>query len=230
MPCSRPSQSIIRRTASRAAPQQVGPDPVGRVAATDRAFGRGARRGQELGRGHVQVLADRQPDASRASASRWPSRTPRRRPGRRGRRRSLSRAPAWKTGRNSVAPAVRCRVSMLPPWTSGGIVERGPVDRGDADLAAERDDRHADPRQELGARRRPRGSARDPQDRLREVVGQQAEAGDAAVQPQSAGSELERSTWSVSPGSAPSTAIGPVHLVDPREVEPRRGRRRSRPP
>ena len=40
---------------------------------------------------------------------------------------------------------------MFPPWTSGGIVERGPVHRRDPDLATERDDRHADAGQELGA-------------------------------------------------------------------------------
>ena len=66
-----------------------------------------------------------------------------------------SRAPSWKTGRNSVAPAVRWRVSMLPPWRSGGIVERGPVAGRDAQLAAERDDRDADAGQELGPLRRP---------------------------------------------------------------------------
>ena len=105
---------------------QVRPDPVGRVAPADGPFGRGARRGQELGRGHVQVLADRQPDAWPASASRSRCRRPRRRPARRGRRRRSGARPSWNTGRNSVAPAVRWRVSMFPPWTSGGIVERGP--------------------------------------------------------------------------------------------------------
>ncbi len=37
------------------------------------------------------------------------------------------RAPATKTGRNSVEPAMRWRVSMFPPWRSGGIVLSGPV-------------------------------------------------------------------------------------------------------
>ncbi len=37
-----------------------------------------------------------------------------------------NRAPGTNTGRKSVDPATRCRVSMLPPCVSGGIVLRGP--------------------------------------------------------------------------------------------------------
>ena len=88
-----------------------------------------------------------------------------------------NRAPGTKTGRNSVEPATRWRVSMLPPWTSGGIVLSGPLSGRDTHLATERGQRHVDPRPVLGQAARS-GDRGDLVERGGEVVGKQPEAGD----------------------------------------------------
>ncbi len=98
---------------------------------------------------------------------------------------------------------------MFPPWRSGGIVDRGPS------IGA----RPISPQNgTIGTRTPGRNSARPPAAGTRVIrragsgksSASSPKPGIEAVQPQSAGSNSRSSTWSVSPGSAPTTAIGPL--------------------
>ena len=98
---------------------------------------------------------------------------------------------------------------MLPPCRSGGIVERGPVSGATP----------TSPQNGASGRRMPGQNSTRSAPGVRRVIfrwpsGKSSASSPKpeieAVQPQSAGVKSSRSTWSVSPGSAPSTATGPV--------------------
>ena len=118
-------------------------------------------------------------------------------------------APGTCTGRNSVVPWLSWRVSMLPPNVPGGItgcaLGAGGADAHRAEERVERDRRRL--RAARTRRRRCRTRAgRRPGTR----PASSPSPGRIAVQPQPSVWMSSTSTASVSPGSAPSTAIGPA--------------------
>ena len=99
---------------------------------------------------------------------------------------------------------------MLPPWRSGGIVDQRAGLGGHAELAAERRDRACGCRART-PRGRPRAEARDLQVAGRGSRRPAARSrGSRPSSPSPRGAKSSRSIWSVSPGSAPSTATGPL--------------------
>src|SRR5688572_9783476 len=125
-----------------------------------------------------------------------------------------NRAPLWKTGRYSVEPSTRWRVSMLPPCRSGGIVERGPISGATP----------SSPQNGATGMRIPGQNSTRSAPGPRPVIlrwpsgkssASRPKPGIEAVQPQSAVVNSRRSTWSVSPGSAPATSIGPLTWSTP---------------
>ena len=119
----------------------------------------------------------------------------------------LNNAPGTCTGSHRTDPAVRWRVSMLPPVTSGGIVLR----------ASPAGATPSSPQNGASGMRIPgRNSAATRSRRVIRRYGSgnssasRPKPGMFAVQPQSPGSKESSSTSSVSPGSAPSTKIGPA--------------------
>src|SRR5688572_1360115 len=103
---------------------------------------------------------------------------------------------------------------MLPPWRSGGIVERGPVSGATP----------TSPQNGASGTRMPgqnstRSAAASSRVIFRWPSGKSSASRPKpaidAVQPQSAGVKSSSSTWSVSPGSAPATSIGPLTWSTP---------------
>ena len=100
---------------------------------------------------------------------------------------------------------------MLPPWRPG--------EGRDADLAAERHDRDADAGQEFGAAAHA-WDATDPERRIRELVGEEAEPRDARGPAPGGRLELEQVHLERVTGLRADDGDGAVDLVHPVEVEP----------
>src|SRR5882672_2383020 len=94
-----------------------------------------------------------------------------------------------------------------------------PVDRRDADLAAERDNREADAGQELGPTADPR-NAGDPERGIGKVVRHEAEAGNAGGPAPVGGLELEQIDLEGVAWLGADDGDRAVDLVDAAEVEP----------
>ena len=101
---------------------------------------------------------------------------------------------------------------MLPPFSVGGMVLRAGPLGATPQLAAERGRRDAHARQELGMTVT---DARDAQRRIREVVGEKAEAGDRGRPPPIRGGHLEQLDLERVTRSRASDGDGPRDLVDP---------------
>ena len=136
-----------------------------------------------------------------------------------------NRAPAWKTGRNSVEPAIRWRVSMLPPCRSGGIVERGPVSGATPTSPQNGASGTLIPGQN-SARSAPGVSRVILQLAVGEVVGQQPEAGDRRRPAPVRRLEVEQIDLERVARLGAVDGDRAVDLVDAVEVERRERRRR----
>jgi hypothetical protein len=227
MPCSRPSQSIIRRTASRGRRA----DPARR------------RRSRSAARPAVVTSAVRnsgavtwrsfrtgQPDERLASASRCGpadlavALARGRRPSTAGRRRGT---PAGRASRPRQLAACPCCRRRRPAGSSSG----GHRWRATADLAAERHDRDADAGQELRPAHRSRARGVIRRSGSGKLVRRGARSpGCAPTSPSRRARSSRRSIWQRVARLGGRNRDRAVDLVDLVEVEPGRRRRPSRSP
>ena len=118
----------------------------------------------------------------------------------------------------NVVPAVRCRVSTLPPPSCGGNGMKVPSRSGQLpDGAAERHDRDLDAGHER--RRRAPAQVERAHEAVGELVGQQAELGQDRAPAPLARLEREDLDRERVARLAPSTRIGPREVVERVEVE-----------
>ena len=126
-------------------------------------------------------------------------------------------APGTKTGRNSVAPAPSSLLSRLPPCARGSLVEIAPHSGGGATPMTPKKGASGSSVPQGRRQVRRRAVDRDVAEvALGEVLGQGADQrAEAAKAPVGAELDPVDVDSSMSPGSAPSTATGPVRMWPP---------------